>query len=198
VAFDIEDFKANSMVDGGARPALFEVIIPGWPGSNAISEQTFRFHCRAAQIPPSQLGQVPVPYFGRNIKVIGDRVYADWNVTIMHDENYNLRETMEAWHTSMNQHIANLPSNGVDAQPSSYKRNAVVRHFSKDGTLIKTYTFVGMFPVIVTNMDLAWEATNQWMEFNVDFSIDYWLPGEDDGQQDVSGVEVVRNIVPLA
>ena len=32
MAFDIESFKANGLVDGGARPSLFEVILPDWPG----------------------------------------------------------------------------------------------------------------------------------------------------------------------
>lgn len=182
MAFNIEEFKANSLVRGGARPALFEVIIPGWPGSDVAAEQTFRFHCRAAQIPPSTIGQVDVPYFGRAVKVVGDRVYADWNVTIMHDENYNLREAIEAWHTSLNQHIENILT-GVSPAPSSYKRDAVVRHYSKDGSVIKTYTFKGMFPINISQMGLDWDATNQFMQFDVDFTLDYWLPYEDGGLQ---------------
>ena len=184
MSFDIEQFKANSLVLGGARPALFEVIIPGWPGSTGAAESAFRFHCTAASVPPSQIAQVEVGYFGRKTKVVGDRVYADWNVTILHDENYDIRTGMESWHSSMNQHIENLPSNGVTPAPSSYKRDSVVRHYSKDGTLIKTYTFKGMFPTNVTQMRLDWNATNQVMQFDVDFAVDYWLPVEDSGRGD--------------
>ena len=196
MAFDIESFKANGLVDGGARPSLFEVILPDWPGSDSTSEQSFRFHCRAANIPPSQLGAVDVPYFGRRIKVVGDRVYADWSVTINHDENYQLREAIESWHVSMNQHIQNTMTNGVTPSPNSYKRDAVVLHYSKSGELIKTYTFVGMFPITITQMGLDWDAVNQYMTFDVDFSIDYWLPRDNDGSSSAASglIEGARNL----
>ena len=41
MAFNIENFRARTLPEGGARPALFEVIIPGWPGSSPQAEQDF-------------------------------------------------------------------------------------------------------------------------------------------------------------
>ena len=181
MAFNIEDFKARGLQFGGARPSTFEVILTDWPGSTQSSEQEFRFHVKASQIPPSVVGQVEVPYFGRRIKVLGDRQYANWNVSVLHDEDYSIRETIEQWHQNMNGHVSNLMDGGVTPNPESYKRNGVIRHYSKDGSIIKTYTVEGIFPTQVDAMPLDWEAIDQVMMFDVEFSIDYFLPYEDGG-----------------
>jgi len=181
MSFNIEEFKANGLKQGGARPSLFEVIIPEWPGSDAPAQTEFRFKCRAANIPPSQLGAVDVPYFGRRIKLAGDRVYADWSITLNHDEDWAVRDAIESWHSNINQHIENTMTGGVTPDPTTYKRDAFITHFSKSGEIIAEYTFKGIFPLTVTQMGVDWDATNQYMTFDVDFSIDYWLPLVDDG-----------------
>jgi len=190
MSFNIEGFKANGLPEGGSRPSLFEVIIPGWPGSDVQAEQEFRFKCRAANIPPSQIGAVDVPYFGRRIKLAGDRVYADWSITLNHDEDQNTREALERWHEGINAHIENVMTGGVSPQPNSYKRDAIVNHYSKSGALIKSYTFKGIFPITITQMGLDWDAINQYMTFDIDFSIDYWLPNLDTGNATTSTVDL--------
>lgn len=182
--FNIEDFKARGLAYGGARPSVFEVIIPQWPGATPEAEQQIRFHVKASQIPPSVIGQVEIPYFGRRIKVLGDRQYANWNCTVLHDEDYSIRRAIEQWHQNMNMHIENLMNDGVTPAPNSYKRDAIVRHYSKDGHVIQTYDFKGLFPIQIDAMPLDWEAIDQVMMFDVEFSIDYWLPYEDAGLQE--------------
>lgn len=193
--FNIEEFKARGLVNGGARPTTFEVIIPDWPGSNANGEQQLRFMVKASQIPPSVIGQIEIPYFGRRIKVVGDRQYANWSVTVMNDEDYNLRATFEQWHENLNQHIENDMVN-VTPNPASYKRDGIVRHLSKDGgTTLKTYTVKGIFPLQIDAMPLDWEATDRITMFDVEFSIDYFLPHDDTGRSTTSFAPVgSRNI----
>ena len=195
MAFDIEQFKARGPRFGGARPTTFEVIITGWPGSTSNAEQQLRFMCKATQIPPSVIGQVEVPYFGRRIKVIGDRQYANWNITIINDEDYVIRRALETWHQNMNMHIENAMTGDVTPEPISYKRDAVIRHYSRDGgTIIQNYTVKGMFPVQIDAMPLDWEAIDQITMFDVEFSLDYWLPVNDTGRDEVSSFpEGARN-----
>lgn len=195
MAFNIEDFKARGLVNGGARPSTFEVIITDWPGSNGNAEQQLRFMAKATQIPPSVLGQIEVPYFGRRIKVAGDRQYANWNITVYNDEDYNLRETFEQWHENINLHIENA-MDSVTPSPATYKRDGVIRHLSKDGgTVLKTYTVKGIFPVQIDAIPLDWEATDQFTMFDVEFAIDYFLPHDDTGRATTSFAPIgSRNI----
>jgi hypothetical protein len=187
MAFNINDFRANGLSLGGARPSLFEIIFPEWPGSaGSDARQKLTLLAKASQIPPSIIGQVEIPYFGRRIKLVGDRVYTNWNVTIMNDEDYQVRQAMETWHEQLNDHQFNLmqtdsaprPGTSTTSSTSGYKRDAIVNHYSKTGTLLKTYTMVGLFPVTISEMALDWEAIDQVQQFDVEFALDYWVPFE--------------------
>lgn len=193
--FHIEDFKSRGLHLNGARPSQFEVIITDWPGSNAEAEQRFRFFAKGSQIPPSIINQVEVYHFGRAIKLSGDRQYANWPVSVYNDQDWNLRASLEAWHQNINLHIENI-MDGVTPDPSSYKRSAIVRQYGQDGAIIATYTVKGIWPVQISAIMLDWEAANQVEMFDVEFSVDYFLPYEDIGRSETSNLpEGARNIL---
>ena len=73
MAFNIENFKAEGLSSGGARPSLFKLSLPDWAGSASGQGRKLEFVAKATQCPPSILGQVEIPYFGRRIKLIGDQ-----------------------------------------------------------------------------------------------------------------------------
>lgn len=185
MAWNIEEFKANGLRGGGANPSQFRVYLSSWPGSDADSEQRFQFLCKASQLPPSIIGQIEVPYFGRRIKVMGDRQYANWNVSIYNDTDFGIRDAMERWHQNMNQHIENVTAD-VSTAPSSYKRDAIIQQLSKDQQVLKEYTFKGIFPIQLSPITMDWEAIDQIEMFDVDFSIDYWLPYNETGPAETS------------
>lgn len=179
--FNVNQFISNGIVRGGARPSLFDVQIdfpPGLqnlPGGGAPAiREKIRFTCQATSIPASTVASVDVPYFGRTIKVNGDRTFADWSVTIMNDEDYLVRNAFEAWHNNINTIISNRRLTTANG----YKATATVRHYSKDGinASIKSYLFSGIFPVNVEEMGLDWDATNRIQTFGVTFAYDYWEP----------------------
>ena len=85
MAFDIASFKSN-LRNGGARPNLFEVEV-GNP-IDGSADQVFKFHCRAAQLPASTIPAIDVPYFGRQVRVAGNRTFEPWTVTILNDEDF--------------------------------------------------------------------------------------------------------------
>lgn len=183
MAFNINNFVNNGLRHGGARPTLFDVIVTfptALQGIGSGASEKLRFTCRATSIPASTVAPVDVPYFGRTIKVAGDRTFADWSVTVMNDEDYSVRNAFEAWHNNLNtiesnrRLVADNPRNG-------YKGTATVRQYSKRGTLggddfIRAYQFVNLFPINVDEMALDWEATNTIQTFGVTFSYDYWVP----------------------
>jgi hypothetical protein len=184
MAFNIDNFVNNGLRHGGARPTLFDVVVTfpaALQGVPSGAVEKLRFTARATSIPASSVASVDVPYFGRNVKVAGDRTFTDWSVTIMNDEDYSVRNAMEAWHNNVNTIVSNRRI-VADNPRGGYKGTATVRQYSKRGTqggdndFIKAYTFVNIFPVVVDEMGLDWEAQNQIQTFGVTFAYDYWVP----------------------
>jgi hypothetical protein len=171
--FNINQFKSLGLTKGGARPSLFRVEIKPNIGEDPNALTKFTFTCRASEVPASTIESIPVPYFGRTIKLAGDRTFTDWSVTVMNDEDYIVRNMFEDWSNKINQFAGNkklIPNNVYKSS------DARVSQYSKDGTEIRAYTFVGIFPVQISNMNLDWDATNAIQTFDVTFAYDYWLP----------------------
>lgn len=174
MAFNINDFKTQGLSRGGARPNLFQVdITPPTAVLTPGVREKLSLTCQAASIPPSQIGTVEVGYFGRKIKLAGDRTFPDWTVTILNDEDFLVRSMFEQWSNLMNSHVSNLklvPNN-------EYKTNdAIVTQFAKNGAVIRQYSFSGIYPVDVSAMENNWDAQNTIQTFSVTFAYDYWVP----------------------
>lgn len=173
MAFNINEFKSLGLTGGGARPSLFKVQITPNIDEDRDASLKFEFTCRATEIPAATIESINVPYFGRQIKLAGDRTFADWSVTVMNDEDYIVRNMFEDWSNKINQFVANRKL----LENNQYKNSdALVTHYSKDGSPIRAYNFVGIFPVSISNMALDWDNTNAIQTFDVTFAYDYWVP----------------------
>jgi len=192
--FNVSTFAAQGLPYGGARASLFEVFMT-LPGAiaEAAAESQFRFVCKASTVPSSTVGQVEVPYFGRKIKMAGNRTFENWTVTVMNDEDFLVRNAFEKWSSYINSHENNLRNPGVNAELGlgSYRTIATVRHYAKTSVLggggnigdaaipTREYTFVNIFPINVSTIDLNWETTDAIEEFTVEFAYDYWTVDAD-------------------
>lgn len=165
MAFNINEMRSQ-LVYGGARQNLFQVRINN--PANASGDLKTPFMVQAAQIPESTLGVIPVFYFGRQMKLAGDRTFGDWTVTVINDEDFLIRNAMEEWSNRINR----LERNVRDI--NRYKSNATVIQYAKDGTPIREYKFNGIFPSVISPIDLDWASTDQIESFQVTFSYDYW------------------------
>jgi hypothetical protein len=170
MAFNIQDIRSQ-LTAGGARNALFQVTIQN--PVNALGDLKIPFMVRAAQIPASTLGTVEVPYFGRKIKLVGDRTFEPWTVTVVNDEDFLIRNALENWSNAMNSLQGNLRTTGT-ASPLNYKAQAQVTQYSKTGIPLRTYQFNGIFPTDIAAIDLDWNSTDQIEEFQVTFQYDWW------------------------
>jgi hypothetical protein len=161
----------SQLVGGGARPTLFEVQITN--PINSIADFKIPFMIKTASLPASTLTPIEVPYFGRKLKIAGDRQFADWEVTVINDEDFAVRNSMEEWMNSINSHVGNL-RNSASLSPESYKSQAQVRQFSKTGAMIREYSFYGLFPQNVAEIALDWGTESTIEEFGVTLSYDWW------------------------
>jgi hypothetical protein len=173
--FNVNTFR-NALVADGARPNLFEVnmTFPGFLNANGKDAYDLRFMCKSAQLPASTVGVIEVPYFGRQVKIAGNRTYAEWTVNIINDETFNLRNAFERWHSYLNGAESNKRSTRA-ATTNQYGGQAIVRQYAKAGHEIKNYTIVGMFPSDVAAIELDWGTNDTIEEFQVTFAYQYWI-----------------------
>lgn len=180
MAFDVNQFR-TSLVGDGARPNLFEVQLqfPTYVQLAASASSKSRFLVRAAQLPGSTVGLVPLFYFGRESKLAGNRTYADWTIQIINDEDMVIRNAFEQWINGINDPIGNVRSPSADVVDGGYGSDAVVTHYSKDNKVIKQYNIVGMFPVDVSPIEVDWGSNDTIEEFTVTLAFQYWIdPGK--------------------
>lgn len=170
MAFNVNEF-AGALKAGGARASLFQVQITN--PINGVADAQVPFLCQGAEIPAASIAELTVPYFGRQIKLAGNRTYATWAPTIINDEDFAIRNAMEQWSNAINSFQGNLNNAGGSA-PSLYKANAQVTQYAKTGEILRVYDFIGLFPTEVAAIALGWDQ-DAIETFQVTFAYDYWV-----------------------
>ena len=172
---NITEFRSR-LTGGGARANLFEIEI-AFPDDlgidfNLVTDKV-PFLVKAAEIPASNLGNIPVPYRGRVLPVAGDRTFDPWTVTIINDTDFQIRDAMEKWSNSIN----DLQTAQGTINPEVYQKSGRVFQLSREGTsasdpekVLRTYKFEGIYPNTVSSIPLDFGATDQIEEFQVTFN----------------------------
>lgn len=164
----VDDFKAK-LRGGGARPNLFKVTL-NFPAYAQADLETTSFMCKGAQLPGSTIDPVPVAFRGRILNIAGERTFAPWNVTVINDTDFTVRNAMERWMNGINGHQTNA---GL-VNPVDYQADLIVEQLDRDESVLKKYTFRGAFPTNIDAIDLNYEQTGTIEEFGVEFTIQYW------------------------
>ena len=191
----IDDFKGK-LVGGGARPNLFEVELnfPAGLDIDAAGDvpEKMRFMIKAAELPASNVGDIPVAFRGRILHVAGDRTFDPWTVTIINDVDFGIRRAMERWSNAINNH----EFDSGETNPNTYQSDANVfqlgRKVSKDGEaaipVLRRYKFHGIYPTQVSPIPLDYGSTDAIEEFQVQFQVHWWDAYRDgtDGSADLT------------
>lgn len=128
------------------------------------------FLAKGTSLPSATLGVMEVPYQGRMIKLAGDRVYDDWDITIYQSTTGDIRKRIDEWMAKALGHESNI---GALAH-QQYKEDLTVRQLDRAGTPFITYKLIGCMPTILGPLDLAWDSNDQPSEFSVTISYDYY------------------------
>ena len=172
---NIQEFRSR-MTGGGARSNLFEVEIT-FPDGLGINESLVSdkvpFLVKAAEIPASNLGNIPVPYRGRVLPIAGDRTFDPWTVTVINDTDFLIRDAMEKWSNSIN----DIQTAQGQINPEEYQTSARVFQKTRLGEGptdteedLRVYKFEGIYPNVVSSIPLDFGATDQIEEFQVTFN----------------------------
>ena len=173
MAFNVNDFRSQ-MAGDGARPNLFEVSMPFPVFSAPANAQTkLTFMCKTAQLPGVTLGVVPVQYFGRELKFVGNRTFADWTISVINDEDFIIRNAFERWMNGINSHSLNV-RNPLALAPLGYSVDGDVTQFGKQGNTLKKYKFIGMYPTDISAIDVDWGSNDTIEEFTVNLTYQWW------------------------
>lgn len=193
--FDVGEFQAELAGDG-ARANLFNVALPlpvsgiANVGGSLDFNRKFTFMCRAASLPGDTITPVDVYYYSRQIKVAGNRQFSDWTVTVYNDEDFTIRNSMEKWMNALNSHKGNLRDPNAYSS-TQYQVDATVTQLGKRGPEfggvgvggrpggLKKYKFIGLWPVEVGPIDLAWDENDRIEEFSVTFAYNWWESVDD-------------------
>ena len=179
----ISQFK-SALIGGGARPNLFEVELTTLPAGISWDADSFRYMCKAAQLPAQNVANIDVPFRGRIFKVAGDRTIDTWTVTVINDEGFILRNAFEEWAEL----IAKLDTNLGATDPSAYMTNAKVFQLgrgsttsskSSEGTsnaVLKEYEFIDIWPSNVAAIDLSYDSSDAIEDFTVEFQVQSFRP----------------------
>ena len=174
----LSQFK-STLLGGGARPNLFEVELTTLPTGITWDAQVFRYLCKAAALPASNIAQIDVPFRGRIFKVAGDRTFDVWQITVINDEDFKIRTAFEEWMAQ----ISKLDNNMGATDPSAYMTNATVYQLGRgsqkastdnsgsSNAVLKEYEFVDIFPTAISAIDLSYDTSDAIEEFTVDFQV---------------------------
>ena len=186
----IVDFRSR-LKGGGARSNLFEVqmAFPDFakPVNEALND--IPFLVKAAEIPASNIGNIPVPFRGRVLPIAGDRTFDPWTVTIINDTNFRLRDVMERWSDGIN----DIQTAQGTTNPEEYQTQAKVLQLSRgidtngkvrsnsNIPILREYDFIGIYPNDISAIPLDHGATDTIEEFQVTFNYLYYeVRGKDD------------------
>jgi len=155
---------------GGARPNLYKVEL-FFPAGIASGDNLKRsMLCKAASLPESTVGQAIIPFMGRQIKVAGDKTFADWTVTMIVDTDFNTRRAFEEWHHAIN----TFEGNEGLSNPSDYYSDLIVKQLNRNGEEVYKYKLYNCFPTSVGEVTLGYDQNDTVEEFTVTFSMNYF------------------------
>ena len=170
---NIDDFKAN-LIGGGARANQFRVTITPPPGiAIGLDVRRASFLVKGSNLPASNLGEIAVPFRGRNIYVAGDRPAPEtWTTTFYNDTDFMIRNAMERWHNGINDFANNT---GV-VNSADFQTDLFVEQLDRDETILKTYIFRSAFPLTVGQIDLSTAEATEIETFEVTWRYQHFEP----------------------
>ena len=184
MAFAVTEFKSN-LKQGGARPSLFNVEFqyPSGISARPSPPNQASFLVKSTTIPASTIGSYAVFYHGKAIHVAGDRSFDTWDTTIINDEDFGIRNTLESWMAAISNHSLNTRDKSIfntfgktyrsEGDTATYKTTLKVKQFSKAGEVLRTYKFKGAWPSALSTIALDWSSADI-EEFTCTWGYDGW------------------------
>jgi len=190
MSFSATAFKSSlSKAGGGARPALYKIdimssnfIVPSLTGTESIL-------VKAAALPASNIAPLTVNYSGRAYKWQGFRTYDIWNVTVINDESFSIRNKIMQWMRTISGGMDGRRNSGLGDSSNNDKTGgyrdgeAKVSQVGAGGTAVQSYKLYNLWPTELGEIALDW-SSDIMEEYTIGFAYDYWSSGTNDTVKD--------------
>ena len=169
--FNVERFK-SALTNGGARPNQFAVQMsfPTYVAGAQLAVARAPFLISVAELPGQTVNPAIVQYRGREVKFVGDRIYAPFTMTVLNDAEMSIRTGLEQWMGGMEDYAGKFGR----LQPSEYQRDLQVFQLDRNGNALKSYNIVNAFPVDLSPVGLDFGANDQISSFTVTFQYQHF------------------------
>lgn len=186
MAFSIREFKSQMDLFGGpARGSLFEVIITPPSGiKSRANSRDMAFFCKNAQIPGMVVGVAENQQVAQFRKMMPNNISTEPVQTLfLCDSDHQVASFFHSWV----QRVVNYSTqggtfsevNGMLPFEIGYKNEYSCRvtirqystHYEKSGSYYEVI-LDNAFPILIGDMDLAWENNDQYMVLPVQFQYD--------------------------
>ena len=169
--FNVERFK-SALTNGGARPNQFAVQMsfPTYVAGAQLAVARAPFLISVAELPGQTVNPAIVQYRGREVKFVGDRIYAPFTMTVLNDAEMSIRTALEQWMGGMEDYAGKFGR----LQPSEYQRDMQVFQLDRNGNALKSYNIANAFPVDLSPVGLDFGANDQISSFTVTFQYQHF------------------------
>ena len=169
--FNVERFK-SALTNGGARPNQFAVQMsfPTYVAGAQLAVARAPFLISVAELPGQTVNPAIVQYRGREVKFVGDRIYAPFTMTVLNDAEMSIRTGLEQWMGGMEDYVGKFGR----LQPSEYQRDMQIFQLDRNGNALKSYSIANAFPVDLSPVGLDFGANDQISSFTVTFQYQHF------------------------
>lgn len=174
MSFRVSEFKGE-LTYGGQRTTLFDVQLTFPPLIGQGAGRKFSFTAQGSEIPDSNIGVIRVGYKGRMLPYAGDRQFGSWNVNVINDEDWLVRNSFEDWSNMINARERNIRQTPT-SHPYHYKASGLIKQYSRvnDQTPIRYYEFKDVWVSSLGSMAVNWDGVDQIQTFGVRFEYNWW------------------------
>ena len=167
--FSLDSFVTNFGQNGGARPYLFR-----WsPQLSVGNAQSAIYMARATSLPESNIEEIQIHWQGMANKLTGARTYADWTITLLCDENWQIRTDFETWLSKINSYEG---GGNFASKRSDYVTTQRLELLDYDLNPTKTVILNDAWPKAVGAITLDY-SSQDIAQFDITFAYNYFTIG---------------------
>lgn len=161
----VNQFRAAVARRGGIqRQYRWRVIInfPAFAADNDLARDA-SLTAITSQTPPSTLGELIIPWGGRELPYPGDRKFEALPITFIGVVDDSVHSAWETWSEGIN----GSSSNQASYEPAEYMRDIQIQLLNDKDVVQKTYTLEAAWPQNVGEIELDQTSQDAYSQFTV-------------------------------